>query len=438
MIMASLSIQSSKYASRNRQEEWKRCCAAAMGFEWIDDDFDEVSGMKNDTVRPHRHHQDLEYMNPVQQVINLLDNSIEEEEWDDTKIDDDKDNNDKDHWTENALRIQADLLRMASWIRRKQKEYISVEMADEEASLIQSTVTSFAATTATELETLRSMISSSLLLPGSDIANHRAGVVQILLSQLQEQVAQPFSALQKQRIRMAVKLWQNPLQCRLYQPQQFHARGTNANQSSFMQLFEEEDNVEREQRFLPQRQSLIEEDMDFFMHKYSHKKELNRTPRPDFLKRLAKKSTFEVVPATKSDTRPMLSSKPMMANPKQQMQSMPQALEETTNSHLDEDLHQEAAMLMVSIQSDLDSVQKVEQRMVEITTLIGQFANLVSEQQEEIWNIHDSAEQTKENMDKGQENLINATERVKRSKHYMAKIVFAMSLTLLFFHILRN
>jgi uncharacterized membrane protein YhaH (DUF805 family) len=41
-------------------------------------------------------------------------------------------------------------------------------------------------------------------------------------------------------------------------------------------------------------------------------------------------------------------------------------------------------------------------------------------------------------MDKGQENLVDAAERTKRSKHYMAWTLFAMTMTLLFFHTLRN
>lgn len=70
--------------------------------------------------------------------------------------------------------------------------------------------------------------------------------------------------------------------------------------------------------------------------------------------------------------------------------------------------------------------------------MIGQFSNLVGEQQEEILQIHDIAKESKENIDKGQENLIDATERQKQSKHWLAWIIVAMSMTLLFFHTLRN
>ena len=88
--------------------------------------------------------------------------------------------------------------------------------------------------------------------------------------------------------------------------------------------------------------------------------------------------------------------------------------------------------------NDLDSVQQMETRMVEITTLIGQFSNLVQDQQEQIVQVHESAKETKDNLDKGQENLIDAAERTKRSKHYKAWLILFLSTILMFFHLLRN
>ena len=80
----------------------------------------------------------------------------------------------------------------------------------------------------------------------------------------------------------------------------------------------------------------------------------------------------------------------------------------------------------------------METRMVEITTLIGQFSNLVQDQQEQIVQVHESAKETKDNLDKGQENLIDAAERTKRSKHYKAWLILFLSTILMFFHLLRN
>jgi t-SNARE complex subunit (syntaxin) len=115
-----------------------------------------------------------------------------------------------------------------------------------------------------------------------------------------------------------------------------------------------------------------------------------------------------------------------------------QKSEESRQQRLDVDLQQEAALSTVAVQNDLDTVKQMEQNMVNVATLISQFSNLVTEQQEEIWQIHDAAENTKDNMEKGQENLVDAAERTKWSKHHMAWSVFAMAVTLLFFHALRN
>jgi hypothetical protein len=209
-----------------------------------------------------------------------------------------------------------------------------------------------------------------------------------------------------------------------------------------MQLaFDDEDGMEREQRFLPRRQS-PPDDCDF-MSKYADERENTSPSRPDFLTQLAKKKKRRVEPPlqeTKPDTTSPLRPKPQVQIAPERPTIIPyqQPTSEESRRHLEEDLQQETALLLVAVQNDLDSVQKTEQRMVEITTLISQFSNLVSEQQEEIWQIHDSAQETKENIDKGQENLVDAAERTKRSRHYLAWAIFAMSMTLLLFQTLRS
>jgi t-SNARE complex subunit (syntaxin) len=141
--------------------------------------------------------------------------------------------------------------------------------------------------------------------------------------------------------------------------------------------------------------------------------------------------------ATQPSQRP---ATPIIVQPPRKPQVLPyqQPTTEEARHQLEEDLQQEAALLTVSVQNDLDSVQKMEQRMVDITTLISQFSNLVSEQQEEIWQIHEAAQNTKDNMEKGQDHLVDATERTKRSKHYTAWAVVGMALILLFFHTLKS
>lgn len=76
--------------------------------------------------------------------------------------------------------------------------------------------------------------------------------------------------------------------------------------------------------------------------------------------------------------------------------------------------------------------------MVEITTLIGQFSSLVQDQQEQVLQVRESAIETKDNIDRGQENLIDAAVRTKKSKNLKAWLILAMAAILMFFQILRN
>ena len=101
--------------------------------------------------------------------------------------------------------------------------------------------------------------------------------------------------------------------------------------------------------------------------------------------------------------------------------------------HLDQ-LQRESATLLATYQhSDLEGVQKVERSMVEITQLLSRFTDLITEQQEDIFMIHDQAVKSKENVDKGQDQLVDAVSRGEKSRHPMATfIVFAAILLLLF------
>jgi len=391
-------LDSTFAASHNRQQEWRQCCAVAMGFEWVD----RFDGDHGDNPSPTQINGETR----IQQVINLMDDDDQEEKRAEESLS-------SDPWTNNALRMQTDLTKMSRWIEIKKHDYVGLGMEDEEASLIQSTVTTFAATTAAELETLRKII------PSND-SGHRHGIVQILLSQLQEQITQPFSVLQKQRTRQAVQLWQNPWQCQL-------AQGTTRT-SDPLSVVDSSD-----KRFMARATLMIPQ--EDFLEKYQRDPLQEPVVRPAFLSRLKERIKLEreqdLGNAVNTPQRLMSPIVPKIIQP------VPIPYQET--QEFEQSLEQEATLLQETIvQSDLDSVQKMEQRMVEITTLIGQFSNLVSEQQEEILDIAQHAQETKQNMTKGQENLVDATERTRQSKHYLAWTIFGLTLTLLFFHTLRN
>ncbi len=97
-----------------------------------------------------------------------------------------------------------------------------------------------------------------------------------------------------------------------------------------------------------------------------------------------------------------------------------------------EDLQRESAYLTASLQNELEDVHKIENKMMEITTLLRQFGDMVAEQQEDIVVIHEQAERSKKNVQAGQDNLVDAGERKKKSKHYMATFIASMGVLLLF------
>lgn len=104
------------------------------------------------------------------------------------------------------------------------------------------------------------------------------------------------------------------------------------------------------------------------------------------------------------------------------------------DNHIDQ-LQQESATLLATYQhSDLEGVQKVERSMVEITQLLSRFTDLITEQQEDIFMIHDQAIKSKENVDKGQDQLVDAVTRGKKSTHPMATFIVLAALLLLLFN----
>jgi hypothetical protein len=107
-------------------------------------------------------------------------------------------------------------------------------------------------------------------------------------------------------------------------------------------------------------------------------------------------------------------------------------LDNTQENETQQLQRESAALLSTYQQSDLDTVQKVERSMVEITQLLSRFTDLISEQQEGILSIHDKALKSKENVDRGQEELVDAAKRGERSRHPMAVFIVCMALTLLF------
>ena len=332
-----------------------------------------------------------------------------------------------DAWMENANRINESLNNIIDILERKKESYLQPHQ-DDDASLLESTILSFVATTCNQIEALRQAISSS----NRDYVHHCAGIVSYLMATLKEEIANPFAKLQKQRARPAMSLWDTPLQCRL------------VSRDNPLDDDDDDDEEDREQRFLPRTPLplvLPMVDVDF-MDTYQHQ------PQDDFSKEDLQrpKSMFERECERERPPAPLripakklsLSLKTSMKKKEVHVQPLPYQHVHVQDPHEEEDynnmLQQEALLLTATLQNDLDSVQQVEARMTEITTLLGQFSNLVSEQQSEITTIHETTVKSQQNVEKGHDHLVDATERTKKSQHYMAAIVMCMALWLLFFN----
>lgn len=101
----------------------------------------------------------------------------------------------------------------------------------------------------------------------------------------------------------------------------------------------------------------------------------------------------------------------------------------------EEQLRQETILLSNKIQNEsLDSVQQVETQMIQITSLLNQFTGLINDQVAEIDIIHEHTIKSKDNVEKGSEQLLKAKESKSKGRHYFAWVIFILGLLLLFFN----
>lgn len=395
------------FASYDLEREWKRCCLDAMGlFDW---DLDSNDSHTKDPTK-----EGANGVLIVPSVMSLLPpHHVEKEE-----------KKTENPWMETAISIHQNIFNMHRWIDQKKWQYVSIHMPDEEASLIQTTVTSFAAQTASEIESLRKLITD-----GYHYQQHQTGVVQILLSELKETVAEPFGKLQKQRSRTAVKLWQNPLSCHLVRRPE-KAKGDEIDAI----LGIADDKQKESQKFLPKRPShRLHRD---FMTNYSRVPVRCDRPVSLFSKKRRQEQAAPDGDAKRTKfVQSNQQAKPLVGKP-EDMPQRPVQQDSFLFTESDE-LEQETAQLQLIAHSDLDSVQKIEEQMVDITSLLSQFSNLLTEQQDHVMEIHETTKESKKNVEDGQDQLVAAKEATVASRHLMAKAIFGSSLMLLFFHWVR-
>jgi hypothetical protein len=368
-------------------------------------------------------------------ILNLMDDTPAAKDSDATMTDDQQyPSNTQDHWMENANQIDASITQMANMISKNQRAYVTPhDLDDEEASVLESTVLSFSATAANQIDSLRAAIDPQH--HSSDYVHYCSGIVAALLLRLENQVANPMALLQKQRTRTAMTIYQQPLSCRYIVKE----ASTNT-QGVWDQLVEDDDDDDATTRRFQPQHAAPSMSTDFMAMYATNATDGNEAIPSKPVSLFQKRQTSTTTDDDDSIQEPPAKHVKFASFNKTKQIKEERLLyhEQQEQVHFQEEAQQEmqkeAVLLEASLQNDLDSVYQVEQSMTQITALLSQFSALVSEQQEEIITIHDTTLTSKENVSKGQESLIDAKERTKKAKNYMASLVWSVAMILLFFN----
>jgi len=453
----SMPIDYNPHSAHDRTKEWDSCCMEiVMGRDpkrqrlmVCDDDESESD---------HNNEEDNKLLgcwsSPNCLAINMIQDEINEYD----------DEIDMDSWMKAATTLSASIDEVSIMIKRKAASYISSTdtlnicfnnvdsteqtMTNTDRSMLETTVATFAAGMAKQIDSLRqTVIQSSDNNINNDTSTHqqnqwasgpighRTGIASCLMQRLKSEIMEPMTKLQKQREKSQSKI---------------HIGGNDASDiaNNPMRLLGLGKEDSRHQRSFPpapwevgehdidkdraERDQEKDEFLDVYFDNQERKKPDDNTTNHKSIPSSVT-SLMDVpqplVPIQKKQPEPIIPKPTSTPQPQQQM-----PYEEDNDEHM-EQLHRESAAILATYQhSDLEGVQKVERSMVEITSLLSRFTDLIQEQQEDIFMIHDQAVKSKENVDKGQDNLVDAANRGDKSKHPMATFIFFMALLLLFFN----
>ena len=312
--------------------------------------------------------------------------------------------------------------------------------------MLETTVATFAAGMTKQIDSLRQTVIQST--PDNNVNNdtstpqnqwasgpigHRTGIASCLMQRLKTEIMEPMTKLQKQREKSQSKINVGDASDIANNPMRLLGlgRGDSQQQRSLPPAPWEvgEHNIDRDRA---ERDQEKDEFLDIYFDNQERKKSDDNANHKSIPSSVAKLMDVPQpsVPIQKKQHQPIMPKPTPTYQPQQQM-----PYEEDDVEHMNEQLHRESAAILATYQhSDLEGVQKVERSMVEITSLLSRFTDLIQEQQEDIFMIHDQAVKSKENVDKGQDNLVDAANRGDKSKHPMATFIFFMALLLLFFN----
>lgn len=373
-------------------------------------------------------------------------------------------NDNNDMWLQFANDLYQSIDKMASWLDSKVSSYCRVhdqlssydiDMTPShggkdanhrsndganDIDIFETSVTDFVKSYTNQIQSLSKSLQSNFPSANKDSISHRNGIISHLVTQLQVLIVDKFADMQRVRNRKSLELWNNPLRTvmaptyvaklnssLLFEPDQndrWKNMASQVDDDAFLATYVECDALDNELKDLASLDLSTlqicpvvvkeEANVDTFQHS---------NPGND------REATTHIKISQSTTTtldQGMKSSSIQYTNT-----ALSYDDNEVEMNHIEE-LQKESAYLKARIEStQLDSVQKVEGQMMQITSLLSQFSSLVSEQQEEISNIHDIAIQSKANMVKGNEQLVDAAERKKKSKHYFSIVIYSMALILL-------
>ncbi|KAL7525883.1 hypothetical protein ACHAXR_001203, partial [Thalassiosira sp. AJA248-18] len=363
-----------------------------------------------------------------------------------------------DSWMRAALALSTSIDEVSLMIQRKAASYVSSTdtlnicfnngnssstestMTNADRSILETTVFSFAAGMAKQIDSLRQTVvveGDHPFLKSADVnvdtaashnwasgpIGHRAGIASCLMLRLKSEIMDPMTRLQSQRDKSkskkgddASEIAQNPMRMFRLGVEESTRRSLPPAPWEIGGHDPEKDRAEREQ------------EKDEFIDVYFEAKGKPDAASPDdiaakILPPPAVMRFMDLPTPTPAATQQSLTFQPTPKN-NPSVQHIPnQHFHHEEEEHIDQ-LHRESATLLATYQhSDLEGVQKVERSMVEITTLLSRFTDLITEQQEDIFMIHDQALKSKENVDKGQDQLVDAASRGEKSKHPMATFI---------------
>eukprot|EP00617_Octactis_speculum_P008562 CAMPEP_0185796372 /NCGR_PEP_ID=MMETSP1174-20130828/161044_1 /TAXON_ID=35687 /ORGANISM="Dictyocha speculum, Strain CCMP1381" /LENGTH=248 /DNA_ID=CAMNT_0028491727 /DNA_START=522 /DNA_END=1268 /DNA_ORIENTATION=- len=97
----------------------------------------------------------------------------------------------------------------------------------------------------------------------------------------------------------------------------------------------------------------------------------------------------------------------------------------------EQQLMQENALLVASLEGELDDVRKVETGMREVAELMNLFSLKVAEQTEAVQAIEEKTTVAADNLDQGHEQLVKAAERSRSARHAYVGLTLILSILML-------